>query len=104
MLNHLFIEKLGWKGFESGVYGDPPSINFWFRQAATYMTCLLIMKLLVVGLFVLVPGVFTLGQWLLSWTHVGGEVLQVALYVPKDPDCSKFANWHSVLWESSPLP
>lgn len=78
LFNHLFIEKLGWKGFESGVYGDPPSINFWFRQAATYMTCLLIMKLLVVGLFVLVPGVFTIGQWLLSWTHAGGEVLQVA--------------------------
>ncbi|KAH6914770.1 vacuolar membrane protein [Coprinopsis sp. MPI-PUGE-AT-0042] len=78
LFNHIFTEKLGWKGFESGVYGDPPSVNFWFRQAATYMTCLLIMKLLVVGLFVLVPGIFTIGQWLLSWTHAGGEVLQVA--------------------------
>ena len=74
----VLTEKFHLKGFESGVYGTPPSINYWFRQAAVYVFALTTMKLLVIGLLTAWPGIFKLGYWLLSWT-VGGNSLQVML-------------------------
>ncbi|RXW25423.1 hypothetical protein EST38_g410 [Candolleomyces aberdarensis] len=77
-LTFLFSEKLGLKGFESGVYGNPPSLNYWCRQAATYVVALTAMKLAVILLLVLFPGIFKIGEWLLSWTWTGdGDALQV---------------------------
>lgn len=77
-LTRLFTETLKFKGLESGVYGTPPSISFWFRQAALYVLSLTTMKLLVIMILVLFPGIFRLGEWLLSWTRVGGsDSLQV---------------------------
>ncbi|TFK25940.1 hypothetical protein FA15DRAFT_667932 [Coprinopsis marcescibilis] len=74
----LFSEKLGYKGFESGVYGNPPLISYWLRQTATYLICLLAMKIVVIGIFMFIPGVFSVGAWLLSWTQTGnGDVLEV---------------------------
>lgn len=64
----LFTDRLQLRGFQSGQYGDPPSIVFWARQAAVYVFTILTMKLLVVGLFAVWPGIFTVGEWLLSWT------------------------------------
>ena len=79
-LTYLFSEKLGLKGFESGVYGNPPSLNYWCRQAATYVVALTAMKLAVILLLVLFPGIFKIGEWLLSWTWTGdGDALQVVL-------------------------
>ena len=72
-------EKLILKGFESGQYGSPPSFKFWIRQAAVYVFALTSMKLLVVALFALWPGIFKLGEWLLSWLG-NDDVLQVILY------------------------
>ncbi|ETW83650.1 hypothetical protein HETIRDRAFT_311686 [Heterobasidion irregulare TC 32-1] len=72
-------EKLMLKGFESGQYGSPPSFKFWIRQAAVYVFALTSMKLLVVALFALWPGIFKLGEWLLSWLG-NDDVLQVILY------------------------
>jgi hypothetical protein len=60
-------------GFESGKYGDPPSFNYWLRQAIVYVVSITIMKLLVVGLFAAWPGIFNLGHWLLSWTGEGSS-------------------------------
>ncbi|KAG2013220.1 vacuolar membrane protein [Coprinopsis cinerea AmutBmut pab1-1] len=78
VFNFILSERLGLKGFESGVYGDPPSLSFWTRQTATYLGALLVMKIVVIGMFVFIPGVFTLGEWMLSWTHTGnGDALQV---------------------------
>ena len=57
-------------GFNSGQYGDgaKPKLGYWGRQAAVYVTCLLVMKLAVIGLFAAWPYIFTIGEWLLSWT------------------------------------
>lgn len=83
LLTYLFSDKLGLKGFESGVYGSPPSIKFWARQAAIYVLALTTMKMLVVGLFALFPGIFQIGEWILSWTWTeDGDTVQVILYVP----------------------
>ncbi|KAI1796054.1 vacuolar membrane protein-domain-containing protein [Ganoderma leucocontextum] len=67
VVTHILTEKLQWKGFESGVYGTPPSINYWFRQAAVYVFALTTMKLLVIALFAALPIIFDLGEWLLTF-------------------------------------
>ncbi|KAI0751126.1 vacuolar membrane protein-domain-containing protein [Daedaleopsis nitida] len=64
---YVLTEKLHLKGFESGVYGTPPSINYWSRQAAVYVFALTTMKLLVVALFAALPAIFDLGEWLLAF-------------------------------------
>ncbi|TFK90879.1 hypothetical protein K466DRAFT_516406 [Polyporus arcularius HHB13444] len=64
---YVLTEKFHLKGFESGVYGTPPSINYWFRQAAVYVFALTTMKLLVVAVFAALPVIFDLGEWLLSF-------------------------------------
>ena len=66
-MTHLFTEKLHLKGFESGVYGTPPSVAYWLRQAAVYVFTLTTMKLLVVALFAALPVIFELGEWLLAF-------------------------------------
>ncbi|KAF9006665.1 vacuolar membrane protein-domain-containing protein [Cyathus striatus] len=77
-LTYLFTERFGMKGFQSGLYGTPPSFNYWCRQAAIYVLSLSTMKFLVIGLLALFPGIFKLGEWLLSWTWTEeGDALQV---------------------------
>jgi hypothetical protein len=79
-LTYILTDKLGLKGFESGKYGSPPSIFYWARQAIVYVLSLTTMKLTVFLLFALFPGLFGLGEWLLSWTWTGeGDSLQVIL-------------------------
>ncbi|KAF5363988.1 hypothetical protein D9756_000252 [Leucocoprinus leucothites] len=78
LLTHLAKERLGLRGFESGVYGSPPSIKYWARQAAIYVLALTTMKLLVFGLIALWPGIFKVGEWILSWTYTqDGDAVQV---------------------------
>ncbi|KAI0308428.1 vacuolar membrane protein-domain-containing protein, partial [Amylostereum chailletii] len=67
LLTWLFTEKVHLKGFESGQYGSPPSKVYWLRQAGVYVVALTTMKLLVIGLFFIWPGIFKVGAWLLSW-------------------------------------
>lgn len=67
LLTFFFTEKCGFKGFETGKYGTPPSLGYWFRQLSVYAFSLMTMKLLVVALFALWPGIFKLGEWLLSF-------------------------------------
>lgn len=79
-VNHILVDKLEWSGFESGQYGTPPSTITWMRQAAVYISALTTMKLLVVALFALYPGIFKIGDWLLSWTRSGDhDAFQVIL-------------------------
>lgn len=81
-LTRLFTENFQLKGFESGIYGDPPSFQFWIRQAALYLLSLTTMKVVVVTFLALFPGVFDFGEWLLKWTWLGEEAdFQVVLYV-----------------------
>lgn len=67
LLTWFFTEKCHIKGFETGKYGTPPSINYWMRQAAVYIVSLTTMKLLVVVLLILWPGIFKMGEWLLGF-------------------------------------
>lgn len=76
----LLSEKLGLEGFRSGEYGSPPSFIYWLRQFVVYLSCLTVMKLVVVGLFALWPGIFKIGKWLLSWLG-NKDAAQVILYV-----------------------
>ena len=75
----MLSEKLHCTGFKSGQYGDPPSFWFWARQATVYVFSLTAMKLLVVGLFAVWPGIFKIGAWLLSWTGAS-DAVQVIVY------------------------
>lgn len=85
-LTRLFTERFNLKGFESGVYGSPPSIKHWACQAALYVLSLLIMKLVVVTILNLFPDIYVAGEWLLSWTRMSkGDALQVVLYVQAEP-------------------
>jgi len=74
----LLSDKLGLEGLRSGEYGSPPSPAYWLRQLAVYVSCLTIMKLVVVGLFALWPGILKVGEWLLSWLG-NGDAAQVVL-------------------------
>lgn len=79
-LTNLLTDKLHLAGFTSGQYGSPPSVNYWFRQATVYVLAITTMKLVVVALFAVWPGIFGVGQWLLSWTGDGSN-FQIILYV-----------------------
>jgi hypothetical protein len=81
IFTYLLTEKLGLKGFQSGQYGTPPKFRYWLQQGVVYVISLGIMKMLVVGLFALFPGLVKIGAWLLSWTRMrnGKEYLQVIL-------------------------
>ena len=74
----LLSEKRGLEGFKSGEYGSPPSLVYWIRQLLVYLSCLTIMKLVVLALFAVWPGIFKVGEWLLSWLGYG-DATQVIL-------------------------
>jgi hypothetical protein len=86
-LTYVLAKTLHFRGYESGQYGSPPSIAYWARQAAVYVFALMTMKLLVVGLFTVWPGISKVGDWLLSWTAIGhGDAFQIVL-------CVIFSSW-----------
>ncbi|KZT43000.1 hypothetical protein SISSUDRAFT_1030178 [Sistotremastrum suecicum HHB10207 ss-3] len=68
LLSRLFIDVFHLKGIRSGEYDNPPRFSYWARQAAIYIVVLTAMKLLVVALFAVWPGIIEVGAWLLSWT------------------------------------
>ncbi|KAH9959824.1 vacuolar membrane protein-domain-containing protein, partial [Russula dissimulans] len=67
LLTWVFTTKLRFKGFQSGQYGSPPSLNYWARQATVYVVSLTSMKLLVVLLLASWRKLLDIGAWLLSW-------------------------------------
>ena len=79
LLTWIFTVKLQFKGFQSGQYGSPPSLNYWGRQAVVYVVSLTSMKLLVV-LLLSWHRLLDFGGWLLSWLG-NGDTAQVVLYV-----------------------
>jgi hypothetical protein len=72
-LTVTLTQRCGFAGFESGKYGNPPSFISWMKQSAVYILSITTMKLLVIGLFAAWPGIFHVGQWLLSWTGDGSN-------------------------------
>jgi len=80
LLTYIAKEKLGLRGFDSGVYGSPPLIKYLARQAAIYVLALTTMKLMAIGFLALWPGIFKIGEWILSWTYAkDGDMVQVVL-------------------------
>ena len=77
-VTYILIEKLHLIGFQSGQYGDPPSLVYWSKQAAVYASALTFMKLAVIALFAIWPGIFRIGAWLLTWTG-SSDAAQVIL-------------------------
>ncbi|KAI0650402.1 vacuolar membrane protein-domain-containing protein [Trametes meyenii] len=67
VVTYLLTEKAHLKGFESGVYGTPPRIQYWLRQSAVYVFALTTMKLIVVAVFAALPAIFEVGEWLLTF-------------------------------------
>lgn len=80
VFTYIASERFQLKGFESGIYGTPPSFKYWLRQATIYILALTTMKFMVIGLLALLPGLWSLGAWLLSWTWSGeGDSLEVVV-------------------------
>lgn len=67
------------KGFQSGVYGEPPLHNqlvIWLKQLSVYILALVTMKIVVLVLFAICPWLEGFGKWVLKWT-MGNYKLQV---------------------------
>ncbi|EIN11002.1 hypothetical protein PUNSTDRAFT_100938 [Punctularia strigosozonata HHB-11173 SS5] len=103
-LQSLLTDKMHFKGFESGVYGNPPSLKFWGRQAAVYVLSITTMKLVVIALFALWPGIFEIGDWLLSWTGDGSnfQIIFVMGLFPIFMNCLQFWLIDSIVKASTP--
>lgn len=70
--------------FRTGDYGAPFSMRIWAKQAVVYVAALGLMKVVVVGLFWAVPGLFVLANWCLSWlTSDDAQVVFVMLIFPR---------------------
>ncbi|EJU06608.1 hypothetical protein DACRYDRAFT_103553 [Dacryopinax primogenitus] len=77
-LTNVLSERLRIPGLVSGEYGNPPQWSFFFRQLVVYLFSLAFMKVIVLGLFALVPEIMRLGDWMLEWT-ASNWALQVIL-------------------------
>ncbi|KAF8341249.1 uncharacterized protein EI90DRAFT_2905250 [Cantharellus anzutake] len=55
------------EGITSGVYGNPPSVKWWAKQAAIYVVVLAIMKS-GMGAISLISWLNHFGKWLLGWS------------------------------------
>jgi len=73
LANYIIVDRLHVKGFVSGQYGSPPKWSFWARQAVVYCAVLTAMKLSVVAIIAIWPGLIDFGAWLLGWTGNGGS-------------------------------
>ncbi|KAL2833251.1 vacuolar membrane protein-domain-containing protein [Aspergillus cavernicola] len=64
------------ESIESGNYGDPPRVGWWFKQSVIYFLGLLGMKICVFFLIQMVPLIVKVGDWALRWTE-GNTALQI---------------------------
>ncbi|KAH7328814.1 vacuolar membrane protein-domain-containing protein [Stachybotrys elegans] len=65
------------ESIQSGFYGNPPNVWWWIKQSIIYFIGLLGMKVCVLIIFVMIPGIAKVGDWALGWTE-GNEKLQIA--------------------------
>jgi hypothetical protein len=65
------------ESIQSGYYGSPPNVWWWLKQSVIYFLGLFGMKLCVLIIFLMIPGIAQVGDWALSWTD-GNEKLQIA--------------------------
>ncbi|KAL4998125.1 vacuolar membrane protein-domain-containing protein [Aspergillus recurvatus] len=64
------------ESIESGNYGDPPRVGWWFKQSMIYFLGLLGMKICVFFLIQMVPLIVKVGDWALRWTE-GNTAIQI---------------------------
>ncbi|CRG84633.1 Vacuolar membrane protein YPL162C [Talaromyces islandicus] len=64
------------ESIESGNYGQPPNVMWWFKQAILYFLGLLWMKFSVFILIQVFPVIVKVGDWALRWTE-GNAALQI---------------------------
>ncbi|KZW04468.1 hypothetical protein EXIGLDRAFT_636054 [Exidia glandulosa HHB12029] len=77
LFTYLLVHKMQLKGFETGQYGDPPSLFYWSRQAAVYIVSLLCMKIIVLLIVSFLPFLSSASEWLLSWLSASLQVIFV---------------------------
>lgn len=65
------------ESIKSGHYGQPPHVTWWLKQSLLYFLGLVGMKLFVLLLFLLLPWLPWVGDWMLRWTE-GNEALEIA--------------------------
>ena len=82
--SHVLTTTLKWPGFVSGVYGTPPRLSYFARQAAVYVAVLMTMKGFVVIILVVFPGLYAIGGFLIGWTkgNTGLQVVFVLCVLP----------------------
>ncbi|BGP18764.1 hypothetical protein JCM10213_004277 [Rhodosporidiobolus nylandii] len=86
--------------YHPGFYGPPPtfSLSLWGTQAAVYIACLAAMKLVVLLLFWVAPGMEDAMTWLLSWTSSDeAQVFTVMLVLPLVMNLFQFLTVDSIL-------
>ncbi|KAF9113152.1 hypothetical protein BGX27_002096 [Mortierella sp. AM989] len=59
------------EGLRTGEYGNPPQFERWWRQTLVFSLGLVVMK-------IIVPFLFTFGEWFLGWT-LQNEKLQIVI-------------------------
>ncbi|OXC71063.1 hypothetical protein AYX13_00481 [Cryptococcus neoformans] len=81
----LFSNYLGYDGFISGKYGNPPQALFWWKQLLTYVFSIIIMKLLVL-LPLTLPRIsdllLHLGHYMLEYFSPSVQVIFVMAIFP----------------------
>ena len=63
----LLVERFGRDEFWSGHYGSPPRWRIWGKQLGVYVASITLMKIVVLLVIAVVPGVVFAGDWLLAW-------------------------------------
>ncbi|KAL4885356.1 vacuolar membrane protein-domain-containing protein [Aspergillus karnatakaensis] len=64
------------ESIESGNYGQPPRLAWWFKQSIIYFIGLLGMKTCVFFLIQMIPFIVKVGDWALRWTE-GNTAIQI---------------------------
>ncbi|ROT36876.1 hypothetical protein SODALDRAFT_209381 [Sodiomyces alkalinus F11] len=64
------------ESIQSGYYGNPPNAWWWLKQSLIYFVGLFCMKVVVLLMFLVFPGLSHIGDWALRWTE-GNEQLQI---------------------------
>ncbi|EFQ98991.1 hypothetical protein MGYG_02002 [Nannizzia gypsea CBS 118893] len=64
------------ESIESGHYGRPPKVLWWFKQSMIYFFGLVIMKICVLCIIYWLPFIVLIGDWALRWTE-GNTAVQI---------------------------
>lgn len=69
--------------YKTGYYGNPFSFSLWAEQAAVYVACLAVMKIVVLVIFWVAPELEDGMSWGISWIeNEEAQVVVVMLILP----------------------